>query len=149
MLWNPLELAPTAKPKKTKEFVSTTTRMPNAKKGRAIYRAKDTDPIFIHSSVINYLASPSPEAAGEGYKPRATWYGYGPDELPRVEDVPHAHIVACSITQRPKFVFPEQAKKKLKLAKYKKTPGVLEKLGTLRNRDSDGVWTFWMDWLFS
>lgn len=27
MLWNPLELAPTAKPKKTKEFVPTTTRL--------------------------------------------------------------------------------------------------------------------------
>jgi len=108
------------------------------RKGRAIYRADEKDPIYIHSSVIDYLAA-SPDGASEDYKPRAKWHGYGPDEWPRVEDVPHADIVTCSITKRPKYVYPEQAKEKLKMAEHNKSPGVLKKLASFSSRGSDSA----------
>ncbi|QRV78690.1 choline transport protein [Ceratobasidium sp. AG-Ba] len=114
-LWNTLEYMPVAKPiKTTDKFESTTTRWPNAKSGRSIYRAKATDPIFIHSSVVAYLTSQEPGAVKEGYKPRAKWYGYEQNEWPRIEDVPHDGL--GDMIQAGSG-FPEEAKKKLDMVR--------------------------------
>ncbi|KAB5588332.1 hypothetical protein CTheo_8227 [Ceratobasidium theobromae] len=86
-LWNGMEyLAFTAKPTKNDKFEPTTTRWPNAKNGRSIFSATEMDPIFIHSSVVDYLTSLGPTVTKKDYKPRATWFGYGAESWPRIED---------------------------------------------------------------
>ncbi|KAG8705561.1 hypothetical protein FRC08_001611 [Ceratobasidium sp. 394] len=110
-LWNALEYLPVSKPIKTEAFGPDTTRWPNAKGGRSIYRTSPADPIFIHSSVVAYLMSTEAGAVKEDYKPRAKWYGYDQSDWPRIEDVPHTDDVQAS------FVFPEAAGKKLDMVR--------------------------------
>ncbi|KAG8748844.1 hypothetical protein FRC11_011831, partial [Ceratobasidium sp. 423] len=87
-LWNGLEyFAFTAKPTKTEKCEPTTTRWPHAKAGREVFRCVEKDPIFLHSSVVDQLASYGSTINRKEYKPRAKWYGYQEDGWPRVEDV--------------------------------------------------------------
>ncbi|KAG8679001.1 hypothetical protein FRC08_017301, partial [Ceratobasidium sp. 394] len=116
-LWNTLEFLPVAKPIKTETFSPDTTRWPNAKGGRSIYRTSPADPIFIHSSVVAYLTSTEAGAVKEDYKPRAKWYGYDQSDWPRIEDVPHTDDVQAS------SVFPEAAGKKLDIVRPAKAEG--------------------------
>ncbi|KAG9096914.1 hypothetical protein FS749_007497 [Ceratobasidium sp. UAMH 11750] len=116
-LWNTLEFLPVAKPIKTETFSPDTTRWPNAKGGRSIYRTSPADPIFIHSSVVAYLTSTEAGAVKEDYKPRAKWYGYDQSDWPRIEDVPHTDDVQAS------SVFPEAAGKKLDMVRPAKAEG--------------------------
>ncbi|KAJ1305588.1 hypothetical protein OPQ81_000585 [Rhizoctonia solani] len=86
-LWNGLEyLALTAKPTKTDNFEPATSRWPHAKAGREVFRSNDKDPIFLHSSVVDQLASYGPTVNKKDYKPRAKWYGYQENGWPRIED---------------------------------------------------------------
>ncbi|ELU37461.1 CVNH domain-containing protein [Rhizoctonia solani AG-1 IA] len=60
---------------------------PHAKAGREIFRFREKDPIYLHSSVVDQLASYGPVIHKRDYQPRARWYGYGKQEWPRIEDV--------------------------------------------------------------
>ncbi|CAE6355451.1 unnamed protein product [Rhizoctonia solani] len=88
LLWNGLEyFAFTAKPTKTANCEPTISRWPHAKAGCEIFRYDEKDPIYIHSSVVDQLASYGPTVNNKDYKPRAKWYGYHKQEWPRVEDI--------------------------------------------------------------
>ncbi|KAF8600985.1 hypothetical protein BDV93DRAFT_608367 [Ceratobasidium sp. AG-I] len=88
-LWNPLEIMPVSKPTKTKELKPDSTRWPNLKTGRSIY-ARDSDPIYLHSSVVEYMMSD--RGKKEKYQPRAIWQGRK-KEWPRVEDPSEANYM--------------------------------------------------------
>lgn len=103
---------------------------PNAKKGRAIYRTKASDPIYIHSSVVDYLTSSTSDATKEDYEPRAKWHGYEEDEWPRIEDIAHAEVAGFGKEPESNYVFPEEAKKKLNKIEFRRTAGMLEKWGS-------------------
>ncbi|KAF8671510.1 hypothetical protein RHS04_08292 [Rhizoctonia solani] len=88
LLWNGLEyFAFTAKPTKTIRCEPIASRWPHAKAGREIFRFREKDPIYLHSSVVDQLASYGPVIHKRDYQPRARWYGYGKQEWPRIEDV--------------------------------------------------------------
>ncbi|CAE6421371.1 unnamed protein product [Rhizoctonia solani] len=109
--WNGLEyLGLTAKPTKDKNFEPTTSRWPNAKAGREIFRRNESDPIYLHSSVVDQLALYGTKLDKKQYVPRAKWHGYKESDWPRVEEVSVAVQVEGT---EPGAAIPEGAKMRL------------------------------------
>ncbi|KAG8718283.1 hypothetical protein FRC09_012906 [Ceratobasidium sp. 395] len=82
--WHILELLPSAKPTQTQAGL-TMTNKPNLYKSRRAYRPKPPHPIAVHASVVDFIASSSPDH----YIPRTRWRGYQKDELPWIADCLH------------------------------------------------------------
>ncbi|QRW23944.1 hypothetical protein RhiXN_10268 [Rhizoctonia solani] len=80
-LWKILEIAPIKRPRQTKEG-QIMSRIPNFGGPRVIYRrnSESEEPVFIHASVIDFMATDKSE-----YRPKAMWYGYKDDQLPKIE----------------------------------------------------------------
>ncbi|CAE6519214.1 unnamed protein product [Rhizoctonia solani] len=117
-LWNGLEyLAFTAKPTKTAKCEPTTTRWPHAKAGRQVFRCNERDPIYLHSSVVDRLASYGPAVNRKEYKPRAKWYGYEEHGWPRIEDVSLAFQVKDVEHPEPGDMMPDGTKIRLDMVR--------------------------------
>ncbi|CAE7205425.1 unnamed protein product, partial [Rhizoctonia solani] len=115
--WKLLELAPTTRPAQTANG-PTTTHVPNFGKKRMIYRQKSSDPIFIHSSVVDFILTPG----GKGYVPGATWDGFNKGDLPQIESYeghrmpwPHAEPDRAALVSAMKMT-------------WKEAPGVVARL---------------------
>ncbi|KAG8776749.1 hypothetical protein FRC12_000709 [Ceratobasidium sp. 428] len=84
--WHLLEFLPSAKPTQTQKGLSM-TKKPNLYKSRRVYRPKPPQPVAVHASVVDFIASSS----SDHYIPRARWLGYREDELPLIAD----HVQDC------------------------------------------------------